>query len=104
MIIQVNSDNHVDVNVNIVSTVEDKVERALARHASRITRVEVHLNDVNAHKNGQDDQRCLIEVRINGWSPIAVSHHAPTLTQALDGALDRIRKVVGERAEKLERA
>jgi ribosome-associated translation inhibitor RaiA len=103
MIIQVNSDNHVDGNVNLVVEVEEKVQRALDRYADRITRVEVHLNDENAHKNGQDDQRCLMEARLNGLQPIAVTHKAATLAQAVDGATERLRNAIDNTLGKMER-
>lgn len=103
MIIQVNSDKHVDGNVDVIVDVEEKVQRALERHAERITRVEVHLNDENAHKSGQDDQRCLVEARLNGLPPIAVTHKAPTLAQAVDGALERLRNAITNQLGKLER-
>ena len=103
MIIQVNSDDHVDGNVKVVVEVEQKVLRALDRYAERITRVEVHLNDENAHKNGQNDQRCLMEARLNGLPPIAVTHKAATLAQAVDGATERLRNAIGNTLGKLER-
>lgn len=103
MIIQVNSDSHVDGNVNVVVEVEQKVQRALERYAERITRVEVHLNDENAHKNGQNDQRCLMEARLNGMQPIAVTHKAATLDQAVDGAADRLKNALDNAIGKLER-
>jgi len=103
MIIQVNSDSHVDGNVNVVVEVEEKVQHALDRYADRITRVEVHLNDENAHKNGQNDQRCLMEARLNGLPPIAVTHKAATLAQAVDGAIERLRNAIVNQLGKLER-
>lgn len=103
MIIQVNSDKHVDGNVNVIVEVEEKVQRALDRYADRITRVEVHLNDENAHKGGQDDQRCLMEARMNGMQPIAVTHKAATLAQAVDGATERLRNAIANTLGKLER-
>lgn len=103
MIIQVNSDNHVDGNVNLIVEVEQKVQRALERYAERITRVEVHLNDENAHKSGKDDQRCLMEARLNGMQPIAVTHKAPTLQQAVDGATERLKNALDSAIGKLER-
>jgi len=103
MIIQVNSDKHVDGNVNVVVEVQQKVQRALERYADRITRVEVHLNDENAHKNGQDDQRCLMEARLNGMPPIAVTHKAATLDQAVAGAADRLKNALTSLLGKIER-
>jgi ribosome-associated translation inhibitor RaiA len=103
MIIQVNSDSHVDGNVNVIVEVEQKVQRALERYAERITRVEVHLNDENAHKSGPNDQRCLMEARVNGLQPIAVTHKAPTLEQAVDGAADRLKNALDNALGKLER-
>jgi len=103
MIIQVNSDKHVDGNVNVVVEVQQKVQRALERYADRITRVEVHLNDENAHKNGQDDQRCLMEARLNGMQPIAVTHKAATLDQAVAGAADRLKNALTSVLGKIER-
>lgn len=103
MIIQVNSDKHVDGNVKVMVEVEEKVQRALDRYAERITRVEVHLNDENGEKGGSDDQRCLMEARMNGMQPIAVTHKAPTLAQAVDGATERLRNAIENRLGKLER-
>lgn len=103
MIIQVNSDKHVDGNVNVVVEVQQKVQRALERYADRITRVEVHLNDENAHKNGQDDQRCLMEARLNGMQPIAVTHKAATLDQAVAGAADRLKNALTSVLGRIER-
>ena len=103
MIIQVNSDKHVDGNVNVVVEVQQKVQRALERYADRITRVEVHLNDENAHKNGQYDQRCLMEARLNGMPPIAVTHKAATLDQAVAGAADRLKNALTSLLGKIER-
>lgn len=102
MIIQINSDGHVDGNVNVIVEVEEKVQRALERHVDRITRVEVHLNDENGHKNGQDDQRCVMEARLNGLPPIAVTHKAATMPQALDGAIERLRNAIANQLGRIE--
>jgi hypothetical protein len=42
------------------------VTHALRRFASQITRVEVHVADVNAGKQGSADKRCMMEARPAG--------------------------------------
>lgn len=93
MQIQVNTDNNVDGHDGLTLHVRTVVEGALHRFAHQITRVEVHLGDENGDKSGGDDKRCMMEARLAGRQPTAVTHHAPSVHQAIDGA-----------AEKLERA
>ena len=61
--------------------------------AEHITRVEVHLSDENSNKKigTGDDKRCLLEARLTSRQPIAVSHQAATLEQAIDGAAKKMR-------------
>ena len=69
---------------------ESHVRNALARFSAHITRVEVHLGDENAGKHGRDDKRCMMEVRLERRQPVAVTHHAETVVQAIDGAADKM--------------
>ncbi len=91
MQIQVNTDNHVDGTENLTRQVEDVVETTLGRFGDRITRLEVHLNDVNSGaKAGDDDMRCGMEARLAGLRPITVSHSGASLDQAVKGAADKL--------------
>lgn len=85
MLVQVNANGMSD-DVGGVEMVEDEVRRRLARFESRLTRVEVHFEDVNADRGGSCDKRCLIEVRPQGTAPIAVSDCAGDLGPSLAGA------------------
>ena len=69
---------------------EDIVESGLARFGDQITRVEVHLSDVNGLKHGVDDKRCLLEARLAGLQPLAVSDQADTLHSAITGATRKL--------------
>ena len=60
----------------------------------RITRVEVALSDLNSRKLGERDKRCIMEARLGGMQPIAVSHEAPTLTEAIHVAADKLERAV----------
>lgn len=89
MQIQVNHDNHVRLAGDTAERLSRTVEDFLAKFADRITRVEMHLGDLNAGKGGPD-KRCMLEVRMSNIQPIAVTHHAETLQLAIDGALERL--------------
>jgi len=56
-----------------------------------LTRVEVHLDDEKGAKAGRDDLRCLMEARLRSHQPVAVSHHAGSLDEAVDGAARKLR-------------
>jgi len=94
MQIQVNGDNQIHARERLSARVEATVGDALQRFGGRISRVEVHLTDENHLKNGQADKRCLIEAHINGHASTAVSHHAPTLDQAVDGATHKLERAI----------
>ena len=89
MQIQVNHDNHVRLVEETADRISKTVEDSLAKFAERITRVEIHLGDVNGGKGG-DDKRCMLEARVASLQPIAVTHQAETLQMAIDGALDKL--------------
>ena len=94
MQIQVNTDRSVEGNDALRAQVVETVERALRRFDGQITRVEAHLSDENHEKFGADDKRCALEARPTGHQPVAVSHHAATLEQAVDGAAGKLRRAL----------
>jgi ribosome-associated translation inhibitor RaiA len=82
--------------------VQGVVEGRLERFSRRITRVEVHLNDLNSTKLGERDKRCMMEARLGGMKPIAVSHEAPTLTEAIHVAADKLERAIEHTLGRLE--
>jgi ribosome-associated translation inhibitor RaiA len=90
MKIQLNTDVHINGTEALAAQVSATVEQALERFSAHITRVEVHLSDENGGKNGQHDQRCMLETRLEGRQPVAVTEHAATLEQAVNGAAQKL--------------
>ncbi len=90
MKIQVNTDNTVEGHEELSRETEAIVESGLARFGDQVTRVEVHLSDVNAAKHGVDDKRCLLEARLAGLQPQVVSHQAESLHSATTGATRKL--------------
>ena len=90
MIIQLNTDNHIDGHAELSQTVTTQLEQSLARFADRITRVEVHFHDENGDRGGPADKTCVLEARLSGEDPVAVRHSAAAIPAALHGARDKM--------------
>jgi ribosome-associated translation inhibitor RaiA len=101
MKIQINTDNNIEGKQGMATYFEEVIAGSLNRFSEQITRVEVHLNDENSHKNGPDDKRCLLEARLEGMQPIAVSHQAESLDKAVNGATDKLKKAIDSALGKL---
>lgn len=102
MHIQINTDSNIAGREELASHVKGVVEGALSRFSDRITRVEVHLSDQNSDKSGQDDKRCMMEARLEGRPPTAVTHKAASLGDAVDGAADKLKRTLESTLERLK--
>ena len=94
MKIQVNTDANIPGHAARVESVTRTIAHGLDRFSAAITRVEVHLSDENSTKSGPHDQRCLLEARLQGRQPVAVTEHAASQDQALRGAVDKLTHVL----------
>lgn len=94
MQIQVNTDDHVSGRTEVALKVEAHINDTLDRFRERITRIEVHLSDENSVKPGDHDKRCLMEARLAGRKPVAVTHSAGSLEEAFRGAADKMKRAL----------
>ncbi len=101
MQIQVNTDSSIPGSESLETTVRQVVESALSRFSDRITRVEVHLSDENGDKGGRD-KRCMMEARLEGRRPAAVTHHAATVPDAVTGAAGQLTRLIESTLGRLE--
>ena len=102
MQILVNSDHRITGTEARTERVEGVVGEAVAHFADRITRIEVHLNDVNGDKQGDNDKRCMLEARVGGLKPIAVTHQAAHMAEALHGAAEKLERALSHALERLD--
>jgi ribosomal subunit interface protein len=102
MTIQINSDNNIKGTEGLSSFVESTIADTLKRFDNHITRIEVHLNDENSHKSGVNDKRCMLEARLEGMQPIAVTAHGDTIHEALKGALTKLKSSLDTALGKLQ--
>lgn len=103
MQINVNTDKTIERHSGLDSHVQTVVETAIGRFSEHVSRVEIHLSDNKGEKSLDGDNRCLMEARVNGLQPVAVSDHAATLHQAINGAADKLKRALdsalGKRAD-----
>jgi len=95
MQIEIHTDGNIDGNEALAARVSSVVESALQRFSEHVTRVNVHLSDENSDKKaGNDAMRCMMEARLEGRQPIAVTHQATTLDETVDGAADKLARLI----------
>jgi hypothetical protein len=92
MKIQVNSDNTVAVDASLTRFVRSEVLRVLGRFVPKLTRIEVHLSDINKQKTGPEDKRCMIEARPAGADPRSTTAVAIQMATAIDQALKKMQR------------
>jgi ribosome-associated translation inhibitor RaiA len=102
MQIQVNTDGSVEGREKLARRVEAEVSHALGNFREHITRVEVHLSDEDSGKSGRDDKRCLMEARLAGSPPIAVTNLAGSLDQAFGGAAEKMKRALERTLSRLK--
>lgn len=91
MTIQLNADNNLNIHEAFGAKLKELLSDELSRFSEHITRLEVHLSDENGSKKGTDDKRCLLEARIAGRQPVAVSELADTHENSVSGAIEKLK-------------
>lgn len=98
MTIQLNSDTSLAIHEEYSKKLTKLLSDELNRFSEHITSLELHLSDVNGQKDRPNDKRCLLEARLKGRSPIAVSAEANTHDQAVHAAIGKLKTSI----EKIE--
>jgi ribosome-associated translation inhibitor RaiA len=94
MQIQLNTDKNVQGADSVAEWAERTLRTRLERHVDQVTRIEVHLSDAAATRNGAHDKRCVLEARMAGQQPLAVSHEAERVADAMNGAADKLLRAL----------
>lgn len=100
--IQVNSDKNIEVSENFIGKIRERLTDVLAHFDEYISRLEVFFVDENSGKNGNNDKRCTIEVRIKSLNPEAVTSTADSIDMAFGQATDKVIQLVRTRVDKLK--
>lgn len=94
MKITVNSDSSIAMNASLAKRIMGEAAEVLDRFSDRLTRVEIHLTDVDGGKTGKVDKRCLVEVRATRIQPLVASAHGKELPAAVREAMGKILRAL----------
>jgi ribosome-associated translation inhibitor RaiA len=104
MKVQVNTSNDIDNKEALERWASEFVNEQLGRFEQDITSIEVQITDENhAAKGGGMDKRCMMEARVNGRAPIAVTNYAPDQNLAFRGAAEKLGHALDHAFGKLDR-
>ena len=103
MQIQIRTDHNIEGHQDLADWLSSVVEDALSRVSDRITSIDIHLsNQNNEQQDGNDSLRCMMEARLEGRQPIAVTNQADTLDRAVEGAADKLTHLIDHTLGKLK--
>lgn len=104
MKVQVNTSNDIDNKEALERWAGEYLNEQLARFEQDITSIEVQMTDENhAAKGGGIDKRCMMEARVNGGAPVAVTNFASDQNLAFRGAAEKLAHALEHRFGKLDR-
>ena len=101
MTIQLNADKNLSIHQEFRMKLTDMLSGELRRFIGQITRLEVHLSDENGPKKGLNDKRCLLEARLEGMRPVAVSEFSDTHENAVIGAIEKLKVFLDKKLGRL---
>ena len=90
MTVQFNTDHNIRGGEELRDQMTAQITEGLDHYSSHITRIEAHLTDEDGNKNGGNDKRCVLEARVEGRQPVAVTNHANNHEDAVSGAIDKL--------------
>lgn len=102
MQIQLNTDHNITGSERLAELVQAELEDTLGRFSEHLTRIEVHINDIDGERQGGDDKRCMLEARFAGHQPVSVTHNAPEIMIAVAGAAEKLERALDRMMGKLE--
>ncbi len=101
MQIQINTDHTIEGHEALADQIRGVVKNALSRMADHITRVEVHLSDESGPKSREKNKRCIMEALLEARQPVAVTDDAATVDLAVNGAADKLARLIEHTLGKL---
>lgn len=102
MLILFNSDKRIEGGADKAAAVEQRIRERLGRFAARLTRVEVHVNDVDGDRNGPRGIHARIEARPANSRPVVVDDRGVDASAAIGGAVRKLADLLDTRFGKVD--
>jgi hypothetical protein len=100
----VNTSNDVENKDSLQRWASEYLNEQLARYDQDLTSIEVQMTDENhATRGGGGDKRCMLEARVTGRSPVAVTQFAEDQNVAFRGATEKLAHALDHAFGKLDR-
>jgi ribosome-associated translation inhibitor RaiA len=103
MKVQVNTSNDIENKDALEQWANEYLNEQLARFDQDISSIEVQMTDENHSAKGGVDKRCMLEARVNGRAPVAVTHYAADQNAAFRGATEKLAHALDHAFGKLDR-
>lgn len=103
MKVQVNTSNDIENKETLERWASEFLNEQLARFNQDISSIEVQMTDENHAAKGGVDKRCMLEARVNGRAPIAVTNYGADQNLAFRGAADKLANALDHAFGKLDR-
>lgn len=102
--VQVNTSNDIENKDALERWAGDYLNEHLGRYDQDLTSIEVQMTDENhGSKGGAVDKRCMMEARIAGRAPVAVTAFAPDQNVAFRAAAEKLTHALDHAIGKLDR-
>jgi hypothetical protein len=86
----VNTSNDVDNKDALERWASEYLNEQMGRFEQELTSIEVQMTDENHAARGGGDKRCMLEARVNGRAPVAVTAFAADQNIAFRGACEKL--------------
>lgn len=94
MLVQINTDNRVEGTETTNGAIEERLRERLSRFGDRVTRVEMHIRDVDGDRNGARGIEAKLEARPAGGQPIVVTDQGASIDAAVAGVLRKAVEIL----------
>ena len=91
MEILINTDHNIEGTAQMRAYFQEQIETQFERFREHLSRIEVKISDENGDKKRENDKRCVLEARIKGMQPIAVTSFGNTVEKAFNTAADKMK-------------
>lgn len=102
MKIQFNTDKNIEGKESLEAYFSGRISDSLKQFDEKITRIEVHLSDENAHKSGREDIQCKLEARLEGLQPITVTGKGGSTEKAVSDGINKMKATLTTTMGKLK--